>query len=70
MANPMYNQFGQQPANPISQIIAQAREMQRTFRGDPRQVVQQMLNSGQMSQQQFNALAQQANAIMSQMKGN
>ena len=70
MANPLYQQFGKQPSNPISQIIAQAREMQRTFRGDPKQVVQQMLNSGQMSQQQFNALAQQANAIMSQMKGN
>lgn len=68
MANPMYNQFWQQPSNPISQIIAQARDMQRTFRGDPKQVVQQMLNSGQMSQQQFNALAQQANAIMSQMR--
>ena len=69
MANPMYTQFGQQPSNPISQIIAQAREMQRTFRGDPKQVVQQMLNSGQMSQQQFNALAQQANQIMAQMRG-
>lgn len=68
MANPLYQQFGQQPTNPIAQIIAQAQEMRRTFQGDPRQVVQGLLNSGQMTQQQFNALSQQANAIMAQMR--
>lgn len=69
MANPLYQQFGQQPANPYAQLMAQAQEMRRTFQGDPRQVVQQLLNSGQMSQQEFNALSQQANAILAQMRG-
>lgn len=68
MANPLYQQFGKQPTNPIAQIIAQAQEMRRTFQGDPRQVVQGLLNSGQMTQRQFNELSQQANAIMSQMR--
>lgn len=31
---------------------------------DPQQVVQQLLDSGQMTQQQFNALSQVANQIM------
>lgn len=69
MANPLYNQFGQ-AANPFAQIIAQAQEMQRTFRGDPRQVVQQLLDSGQMTQSQFNQYSQMANQIVSQMRGN
>lgn len=68
MANPLYQQFGKQATNPIAQIIAQAQEMRRTFQGDPRQVVQGLLNSGQMTQRQFNELSQQANAIMSQMR--
>lgn len=70
MANPLYNQFGQNTGNPFSQIIAQAQEMQRTFRGDPRQVVQGLLDSGQMTQAQFNQYSQMANQIVSQMRGN
>lgn len=69
MANPLYQQFGRPAADPFAQLASQVREIQRTFQGDPRQTVQQLLNSGQMTQQQFNALSQQANAIMAQMRG-
>lgn len=31
---------------------------------DPRQAVQELLNSGQMSQQKYNELSQQASAIL------
>jgi hypothetical protein len=67
MANPLFQQFGQ-PQN--SGIMQQVEQMRSTLKQDPREIVQGLLNSGQMSQQQFNMLAQQANQIMSQMRGN
>ena len=33
------------------------------FTGDPQQRIQQMLNSGQITQQQYNAAVQKANMI-------
>ena len=48
----------------------QVEQLRSTLKQDPREIVQGLLNSGQMSQQQFNMLAQQANQIMSQMRGN
>lgn len=65
MANPLFQQFGQ-PHN--SGIMQQVEQMRSTLKQDPREIVQGLLNSGQMSQRQFNMLAQQANQIMSQMR--
>lgn len=45
--------------NPI-QMINQFNQFRQQFNGDPKQTVQNLLNSGQMSQQQFNQLQQQA----------
>lgn len=67
MANPLFQQFGQ-PQN--SGIMQQVEQLRSTLKQDPREIVQGLLNSGQMSQQQFNMLAQQANQIMAQMRGN
>lgn len=74
MANPLYNQFGYSVPNApsqnnggIMQIINQAQELKKTFKGNPRDAVQQLLNSGQMTQQQFNQYSQMANQIMSML---
>lgn len=65
MSNPLYAAFGgNNIPNPIADIISQARELQKKFKGNPRDEVQRLLNSGQMSQEQFNALSQQAQQIM------
>lgn len=64
MPNPLYNSAQN---NPYSELIRQAKELQRTFRGNPREVVQQLLNSGQMSQGQFNQLSQMAQQIVPYM---
>lgn len=65
MANPLFNALGgNNMPNPFSEIIRQAEEMQKTFQGNPREEVQKLLNSGAMSQSQFNALSQQAQQIM------
>jgi hypothetical protein len=57
------------PQNPFEQIINQAKEFRKTFNGNPKDEVQRLLNSGQMSQAQFNQLSQIAQQI-SQMMGN
>ncbi len=51
------NQNGFQ--NPI-QMIQQFNQFRQTFQGDPRQQVQNLLDSGQMSQEQFNQLSSMA----------
>lgn len=69
MKNPLFKELGgnHQQQNGIGQLIQDAKEMQRTFRGDPRQIVQGLISSGQMSQAQFNQLAQAANQIRALM---
>ena len=68
MANHLYKQYNQ-PINDngLSQIIEQANHMRKTFNGNPQQVVQNLLNSGQMSQSQFNQLSQIANQVVQAM---
>lgn len=67
MANPLYNQFGKRQNSP-QDIIQQVKDFQKTFKGNPEQIVKQMVASGQLPQSVFNELAQQANAIMPLMK--
>lgn len=64
--NPLFNILngGMQPQNPMINMINQFRQ---TFQGDPKQQVQQLLNSGKMSQQQFNQLSQMATQIQNMM---
>lgn len=53
------NQNGGPFNNPM-QMIQQFNQFRQTFRGDPRQQVQNLLDSGQMSQEQFNQLSSMA----------
>ena len=57
MANNLYNQFGKQ-ANPFEQLAQQAREFQKQFNGNPRQEVERLLQTGAMTQNQFNQYSQ------------
>ena len=63
MANPLFNQFGGSQNNPMSQFIGEFKRLQQTVK-DPRKTVENLLQSGQMSQQQFNQLSQMANQLM------
>lgn len=68
MTNSLFTQFGNQPPNNgLMQIMAQAQELQKTFNGNPEEEVKRLLNSGQMSQDQFNRFAQMANQIRAMM---
>lgn len=69
--NPLFNAFGNNNIpSPFAEIITQAREMQKTFKGNPRDEVQKLLNSGAMSQQTFNELSRQAEQIAQFMSKN
>lgn len=68
MANNLYNFIGAQN-NTLENIVQQARELRKQFAGDPRQEVERLLASGQMSQDQFNRYFQVAQQV-AQMMGN
>lgn len=71
MSNPLFNmlnggnmlgQFGN-----MATMMQQFNQFKNNFNGDPKQIVQQMLNSGQISQQQFNQVAQMATQFQKMM---
>lgn len=67
--NPLYNAMtGQSPQNEVDQMIRRFQQFKGTFQGDPRQIVQQLLASGKMTQAQYNQLAQMANKLYPQLK--
>lgn len=61
MSNPLYSQMMSQA--PQSNMIEQIQKLKQTYR-DPNQVIQQMLNSGKVTQAQYNAAVQKAQGIM------
>ena len=65
MPNPIFEQFGGQKAanNGFTNFMADFQRLQQAVK-NPRQEVERLLQSGQMSQQTFNSLAQQANQIL------
>lgn len=68
MSNSIYNSM--RPQNPFQQIINEAKEFRKTFNGNPKDEVQRLLNSGKMSQAQFNQLSQIAQQIVGAMGNN
>ena len=63
MANPLFSQFGGQQVNPMQQLVEDARKLKQTMQ-NPRAEVERLLQSGQMSQQDFNKYSQMANQIL------
>ena len=67
MSNPLFNTFGNN--NQFGNLIQQAQEFKKQFSNiNPRAEVERLLNSGEMSQQQFNQYSQIAQQV-SQMVG-
>ena len=57
--------------NPMPQknIIQQFNEFRNNFKGDAQQQIQQMLNSGKISQAQYNAAVQKAQMLQRMIYG-
>lgn len=62
MANPLYNNFGNN--NQFGDLIKQAQEFKRQFTNiNPRAEVERLLQSGAMSQNEFNRYSQIAQQV-------
>lgn len=61
MTNPLYQMMANQ--GPMNGIMQKFQQFQQMFRGDPRQQVQQLLNSGRVSQDQYNRAVQMAQQL-------
>lgn len=68
MPNNLYNSMNRQ-TNPLEQLAQQAIDFRKQFTGNPRQEVERLLQTGQMSQAQFNQYSQIAQQV-AQMMGN
>lgn len=66
MANPLYEEMKNN--NPYGNMIGQIKEFSKTIQGDPKEIVQDLLNSGKMSQQDFNKYSQMAQNILPFLK--
>ena len=56
--NQLYSMMGN-----TSPMVRQFIQFRNSFRGDPRQQIQQMLNTGQITQAQYDRAAQMANQL-------
>lgn len=68
MINPLYQQMNQQ-TNSMTNIVQRFQQFKQAFSGDPRQQVQNLLNSGKVSQQQYDAAVQMAQQLQRMMGG-
>lgn len=64
MSNPLFDEFGNQPnQNGGYGLLGRINEFAKTVQ-NPQQRVQDLLNSGQMTQEQFQQYVQIANTLM------
>jgi len=59
----LYNDFNPSPMEKMGDFINQFNQFRSTFSGNPEAQVKQLIQSGRMSQEQFNQLAQTANML-------
>lgn len=62
--NALFNALNRQQMNPMAQLVADAKRLQQTMTGNPKQMVEELVKSGRMSQDQFNQYAQIANQLV------
>lgn len=71
MNNPLFGGTPQMsgPMANIQRTMQQFQQFRQSFQGDPRQQVQQMLNSGRVSQERYNQAYQMAQQFQQMMGG-
>lgn len=71
MNNPLFGGTPQisGPMANIQRTMQQFQQFRQSFQGDPRQQVQQMLNSGRVSQERYNQAYQMAQQFQQMMGG-
>ena len=66
--NPLYNAMAGAGAMPGNNMLQRFQAFRQSFRGDARQQVQQMLNSGRVTQEQYNRAVQIAQQLQDMMR--
>lgn len=70
--NPLFQQMANQTTNSqtnnLMGLVQRFQQFKQSFTGDPRQQVQQLLNSGKVTQEQYNNAVQMANALQNVLK--
>lgn len=67
--NPLFNVLqGNAQMMPQNGLLAQFERFRAMFKGDPKAQIQQMLNSGQITQAQYNQAVQMANQFAQMLK--
>lgn len=56
------------PFGNLQNMVQQFNQFRNTFKGDPKQQVQELLNSGRMTQDQFNQLKRMADQLQGMFK--
>ena len=72
MANSLFKTLGgnsmmPNPFNNVQNLLQRLNQFRQSFSGDPKEQVQQLLNSGKMSQSQYNQLSQMATQIQNML---
>ena len=73
MSNSIFNILGSNsqklsgPFGNMQEMISRLNQFKQSFQGDPKQQVQQLLNSGQMTQAQYNQLSQMATQLQNML---
>lgn len=63
--NPLFQQM--RPMMPQNNVMQRFLQFKQQFRGNPQEQVQQLLNSGRISQAQYNQAVQMANQLRSML---
>lgn len=61
MSNPLYNMLGNNPDQ--NSLLQRFQKFRQSFQGNPQQQVQQLLNSGKITQQQYDQAVKQAKEL-------
>lgn len=59
--NPLFQQM--MPQAPQNNMVQRFMQFRQQFKGNPQEQVQQLLNSGKVTQQQYDAAVQMANSL-------
>ena len=63
MGNPIFDMLGNSQFGNMAGMVQQFQQFKKTFQGNPQQQVQELLNSGKITQQQYDQAVQQAKAL-------
>lgn len=69
MANPLFKALGGKPQKQKNNLATSLIDNIQNFKGDPCKILQSKINSGEMTQDQYNQLYGMAQNIVSNMMG-